>query len=130
MLVCNYNPHKTVIKSCLEYISKLIDSLSTKYDNIHILDNFNSGPTDEAMTTTFCQIHNFKNLTNEPSCFKNPNNLTFIDLIMTNRSKSFRNLITFGTGLSCFHKMTLTVLPSWQKTCSKLGIQTLEQGVK
>ena len=73
-------------------ISKEIDSLSTKYDNILLLKDLNSEPTEEAMTT-FCQIHNLKSLTNEPTCYKNPNKPSWIDLIMTNRPKNFHALL-------------------------------------
>ena len=37
---------------------------------------------------------------------------SYVDLILTNKSRSFQNLCTFETGLSDFHKMTLTVLKS------------------
>ena len=41
---------------------------------------------------------------------KNPNCPTCIDLIFTNRDRSFQNTITIETGLSDFHKLTPTVL--------------------
>ena len=37
---------------------------------------------------------------------------SYVDLILTNKSRSFQNFCTFETGLSDFHKMTLTVLKS------------------
>ena len=37
---------------------------------------------------------------------------SYVDLILTNKSRSFQNFCTFKTGLSDFHKMTLTVLKS------------------
>ena len=43
---------------------------------------------------------------------KNPTNPSCVDLILTNRPRSFQNSCTFETGLSDFHKMTLTVLKS------------------
>ena len=46
-----------MIKGYLEYISKEIDSHSSKYDNFLLLDDFNSEPTEEAMKN-FCQIYN------------------------------------------------------------------------
>ena len=61
---------------------------------------------------SFCQIHNFKNLLDKPTCYKNPSNPFCVDLIITNKPKSFQNSCTFETGLSDFHKMTLTVLKS------------------
>ena len=61
---------------------------------------------------SFCQIYNFKNLIDKPTCYKNPTNPSCVDLILTNRPRSFQNSCTFETRLSDFHKMTLTVLKS------------------
>ena len=52
-MICNYSPHKTMIKGYLEYISKEIDSHSSRYDNFILLGDFNSEPTEEAMKS-FC----------------------------------------------------------------------------
>ena len=57
----------------------------------------------------FCDSYNLKNLIKEPTCFKNASNPSCIDLMLTN-SRSFQNSLNIETGLSDFHKMTLTVL--------------------
>ena len=106
-VVCNYNLHKTMIKGYLEYISKEIDSHLSKYDNFILLGDLNSQLTEEAMKK-FCQIYNLKNLLDKPTCYKNPTHLSCVDLIITNKPRSFQNSCTFETGLSDFHKMTLT----------------------
>ena len=111
LIICNYNPHKTMIKGYLEYISKEIDSHSSKYDNFLLLGDFNSEPTKETMKS-FCQIYSFKNLLDKPTCYKNQTNPSCVDLIITNKSRSFQNNCIFETGVSDFHKMTLTVLKS------------------
>ena len=100
-----------MIKGYLEYISKEIDSHSSKYDNFLLLDDFNSESPEEAMKS-FCQIYNFKNLLDKPTCYKNPTNPLCVDMIITNKPRSFQNSCTFETWLSNFHKMTLTVLKS------------------
>ena len=101
LIICNYNPHKTRIKGYLECISKEIDSHSSKY-NFLLLGDFNSKPTEEAIKG-FCQIYNFKNLLDKPTCYKNPNP-SCVDLILTNRPRSFQNCCTFETGLTDFLK--------------------------
>ena len=111
LIICNYNPHKIMIKGYLEYISTKIDSHSWKYDNFLLLGDFNSKPTEEVMKS-FCQIYNFKNLLDKPTCYKNPTNPWCVDLVITNKPTSFQNSCTFETGLSDFHKMILTVLKS------------------
>ena len=58
----------------------------------------------------FCNNYNFKNLVKEPTCFKNIEKPTCIDLILTNRPLCFQNTIVFDIGLSDFHKLTITTM--------------------
>ena len=67
----------------------------------------------------FCNLYLLKNLIKKPTCFKNPENPKTIDLILTNRPRSFCNSDTLETGLSDFHKLTVTVLNVFQKTITK-----------
>ena len=69
----------------------------------------------EVSMSEFCAIYNLKNLVKEPTCFKNPNNPSCIDLMLTNRYRSFMNTTVIETGLSDFHKMTVTVLKTYFK---------------
>ena len=54
--------------------------------------------------------HNLQNLVKDPKCWKSPSKRTCIDLILTNFPKLFQHIQTIETGLSDFHKLTLTVL--------------------
>ena len=47
---------------------------------------------------------------NKPTCYKNPDKPTCIDLILTNCPGSFQNSCVIETGLSDFHKMIVTVM--------------------
>ena len=58
----------------------------------------------------FCNQHKFKALNEEPTCFKNFNNPSCIDLFLTNSSKSFEKCFTLETGMSDFHKLIITIL--------------------
>ena len=58
----------------------------------------------------FSYTYNLKNLIIEPTCFKNPSNPSLIDLILTNRYRSFQNSKVIETGLSNHHKLTITVM--------------------
>ena len=58
------------------------------------------------------EIHNFKNLSEKLTGYKNPTNSSGVNLIIINNPRSFQNFCTFETGLSNFHKMTLTLLKS------------------
>ena len=58
----------------------------------------------------FCHIHNLEHLIEEPTCFKNPEKPTTIDLILTNKPKCPQHSCAFEICISDFHKMTLAVL--------------------
>ena len=58
----------------------------------------------------FCSLFNFFSLIKDPTCFKSVENPSCIDLILTNRPKSFQKSMVIETGLSDFHKLTITVL--------------------
>ena len=49
----------------------------------------------------------------EPTCFKNIYNPSSIDLILTNKPRSFQNSVTIETGLSDHHKLTITVMKTF-----------------
>ena len=57
----------------------------------------------------FCDYYNLISLIKQPTCYKNPNNPTCIDLILSNTSRNFQSTCVIETGLSDFHLMTLTV---------------------
>ena len=78
-----YNPHKTTISSYLKDIEKEIDSLLSQCENIILQGDFNCELKEETLST-FCEVHNLKNLIKEPTCFKNPEKPTIIDLIWSN----------------------------------------------
>ena len=61
------------------------------------------------MKSTF-ENYGLKNLLKQSTCYKNPSNLTCIDLILTNALQSFQSTCVIATGLSDFHMMALTVM--------------------
>ena len=65
-------------------------------------------------------MYGLTKLVNEPTCYKNVNNPSCIDLILTNRSKSFQNTTAIETGLSDFHKMTITIMKTVFKVTQPL----------
>ena len=69
----------------------------------------------DANLKDFCYLYLLKNLIKKPTCFKNPGNPKTIDLILTNRPRCFCNSDTLETGLSDFHKLTVTVLKTFFK---------------
>ena len=109
LLSYSYNPHKNLISNHLNILGKILDAQMKIYDNFLVVGDFNSQMTESAMEN-FCGTHHLHNLIKDPTCFKNPDRPSCIDLLLTNFPKSFSKSQTLETGLSDFHKLTLTVL--------------------
>ena len=109
LLYCSYNPKYSQISYHLKEIDKDLDVLTSKYDNIILMGDFNAEPAD-TVVSDFCEIYNMKNIIREKTCFKNTNNPSCIDLIIIKRQKSFQNSMVIETGLSDFHNMCITVM--------------------
>ena len=58
----------------------------------------------------FMKLYNLSNPVKRSTCYKNPSNPSCIDLVLTNRKKSFQSSHTIETGLSDFHKMVVTIM--------------------
>ena len=106
---CPYNPNKNNIKNLLEIISKALDAFPTKYKNIILLDDFKVCVDDETMRN-FCISYNLNSLIKQSTCFKNQENRSCINLILTNKHRSFRSTCAIETGLFDFHRITVSVL--------------------
>ena len=91
----------------MHHLSKGLDIYMNKYENILFLGDFNS-ETSENYLNDFCNVHNLGNIVKEPTCFKNPDNSSCIDLFLTNHR--FQNTVSVETGISGFHKMVVTEL--------------------
>ena len=109
-----YNPKKDRISYFLSHVSKLIDKCMVNYENMILLGDLNVSSAEHSMKD-FCQMYKFHNLINEPTCYKNANNPSYIDVILTNRKRSFQDSMAVETGLSDHHKMVVTVLKTFCK---------------
>ena len=111
ILIGSYNPHKDLIRNHLSSIGGKLNELCLKYEHFILIGDFNSEMRKEPMQV-FCDTYNFKCLVKEPTCYKNMDNPSCIDLILTNKSLSFQHTSTIETGLSDFHKLTITTMKS------------------
>ena len=85
-----------------------------------IIGDLNSEISEEALCE-FCCVYGLKNLVKSPTCFKNIDHPSCIDLILTNKSGSFQNTLVIETGLSDFHQLTVTVMKvDFQKQVPKI----------
>ena len=108
LLFGEYNPHKELSSQFLRELGESLDFYLPHYENTLILGDFNV-EEDEGDMSEFCENYNFTNLVKEHTCFKNMNNLSCIDLIITNRKRYFQHTKVIETGISDHHKMTITI---------------------
>ena len=109
-----YNPRKDNISNVVRQLSPIVDIFLSTYDNLLLLGDFNS-ETFEFIMKEFCEMYNLKNLIKDPTRYKNPSNPSSIDVMLTNRPRSFLNSTTIESGLSDHHKLTISVLKSFSK---------------
>ena len=98
-MICNH----------LDALSTYLGLHSTTYEKVLILGDFNVRIEEQHMKV-FCDNYNLTSLIKQATCYKNPNNPTCIDLILSNTPRSFQSTCVIETGLSDFHLMTLTVM--------------------
>ena len=109
-----YNNNKSNIDNFLGYLGPILDHFMSTYENILLLGDFNSETKEKSMAE-FCDIYHIQNLITVPTCYKNPLSPSSIDVILTNKIRSFQNSQTIETGLSDHHKMIVTVLRAFFK---------------
>ena len=122
LLFGGYNHNKSNIRNFLSDVSIKLNTYISKYENYILLGDFNSEVSEDSMNE-FCDMYNLKNLINEATCFKSRVKPSSIDLILTNRFRSFQNSQVVETGLSDHHKMTITVLRIFVKKQSLIFIK-------
>ena len=104
----------------LDALRRNLDFYSSEYEHVILLEYFKV-ETKELCMQSFHELYSLRNLISEPTCYKNPEEPTSTDLILTNSSSSFQNSCAIETGLSDFHKMAITVMKTtFQKLKPKL----------
>ena len=98
-MICNH----------LDALITYLDLDSTTHKTILILGDFDVG-IEEQHINAFCDNYNLTSVIKQPTCYKNPNIPTCIDLILSNTLRSFQSTCVIEAGLSDFHLMTLTVM--------------------
>ena len=106
LLIGAYNPDKKWISYFLGHMSKCLDKNLSNFDHFLILGDLNSLMSEKEMKD-FCDMYDLDNLIKEPTCYKNANNPSSIDVIVTNTKHIFHNSIALETGISDHHKWLL-----------------------
>ena len=106
---CSYNPNGENMENHLETLSKNLVLYSSSYENLIIIGDFNTC-LEEISMSGFCDTFGLKSLKKKLTCYKNQENSSSTDLILTNNPLSFQNSCVIETGLSDFHRMVVTVM--------------------
>ena len=90
LITGSYCPYKDMIFSFLNNIGNKLNDFYFTHENIILIGDFNS-EMSEVATNTFCITYNLECLIREPTCFKNIDNPSCIDLI---KPFCFRTLLS------------------------------------
>ena len=112
LLFGGYNPNKPNIDTFLGNLGKILDHNMQDLENFLLLGDFNAEMNEKSMID-FCDTYNLKNIVTGPTCFKSPTNPSSVDLILTNKHRSFTENVNIETGLSDFHLMTTCTMKSY-----------------
>ena len=96
-------PTRNNIPSYLESLSWNLDFYTSKFENILMIGDLNISMENNNMRH-FCESYNLKSLIKVPTCSKNPESPSCIDLILTNKPRNFQNSCDIETSLLDFHK--------------------------
>ena len=107
LILNTYRNPKQNIAYFLDEISKLLDFYSAEYENLLLLGDFNEEISHPYMST-FITSFSLHSLILKPTCFKSTRGRC-IDLILTNKNRSFMKSNSFETGLSDYHELIYTM---------------------
>ena len=95
-------------------LNKSLYNIARKYENILIIGDLNINFYNlkkwdsHSHLSDLCDTFSLSNLVNGVTCVK-PQNGTSMDVMLTNRSRSFHNTSLIETGLSDSHKMIVSI---------------------
>ena len=107
LLFATYKPTSSSNDNYFFQVNKVLDAHGSKYENTVLIGDLNTTDADEKLVE-FLEDRKLSNLVHFPTFFMIETNPSTIDLIITNKPKSFQNTIGVFTGISDFHKMVLT----------------------
>ena len=122
-----YRPPKTKLNLFFAELNKNVDNATRTYENIFVLEDINIDNGEERALgmnklSEFCDIFSSENLIQGDTCVT-ANSSSLIDVILTNRKRSFKNSSTVATGVSDFHKMVLTTMRANYERLKPIQIQ-------
>ena len=113
-LIFSYNANKNQISHHLECFKHLIDKYGKNYENYIFVGDFSVNISDSSIKE-FCSLNELENLISKPTCYKNSEKTTYVDLILTNQPTLFQHSTVLETGFSDFHLPTVTEFKKFPK---------------
>ena len=98
LVIAIYTPPSQCKNYFITELTKILDKCRGSYENTVILGDFNMQPTNQILKT-FLEDNSFVNLIKSNTCFKSKPG-SCIDLILTNKPKSFQTTGVMETGIS------------------------------
>ena len=123
LLIAIYTPPSQCKYYLMTELTEVLDKCRRSYENSVILWDFNMQPIYQILET-FLEDNNFVNLIKCNTCFKSKPG-SCIDLILTNRPKSFQNSGVMETGISDHHALIFSLLKT---TFTKMPPNKLQYG--
>ena len=108
LVIAIYTPPSQCKNYFITELTKMLDKCRGSYENTVILGDFNMQPTNQILKT-FLEDNSFVNLIKSNTCFKSKPG-SCIDLILTNKPKSFQNSDVMETGVSDHHTLIFSFL--------------------
>ena len=111
LLFACYHPSSQSDDYFFKNVGNSLDLYFQDYSKFLLVGDFNAVETEPCLSK-FLNQYDSRSLGKASTSFKNPQNPSCIDLIITNSPKSFQNTESIPTGLSDFHNMVVSVLKS------------------
>ena len=86
LVCCSYKPNKSNTSRHLDTLRKSLDS--AHFENTILIEDFNVS-IDNLHMESFCDSYSLNSIIKDPTCFKNPETPSCIELILTNNPYSF-----------------------------------------
>ena len=103
-----HRPPKTNFETFFSELNICLDKATWTYENIVLLGDINIDTEDEKVKgrtklSEFCDIFDLENLIKGSTCDTIRYTSRCIDVIMTNKKRSFKNSCTVATGINDYH---------------------------
>lgn len=108
-----YKPPSLSDKDFENYTTNILDRIIIKIDHLIVLGDLNFDTLNKEKSkpiTTILDKFNLTNTVKKPTCFKNHENPTMLDLIITNSPSLLCNTSVFNCSLSDCHSFILTCI--------------------